>query len=567
MIRIKQLSAAVLLFSGFSAFAQYPDLLQPPDSTVRLVLNEETQEWANITKTINKVTEDGTIVTHGYKWDSDSAKWDFSSKSEEIKDSSHHSLIEYTWNSYADDWIRSEWFEEKTDVNGNIILNISYDEYSKRKEEWLYDDENRVLVNAVYKWDAIKRDWTYEINDSSEYDDRGNRIYHAVYFEDFAGMPSTSRSKISYTYDSDGYILAKSNTNWDPQAQKWELYKKEETSYDEQKNILSESLFFFDTESEQWELHSHIQNKYEEGKLMQTVRKVQDTATGATDTISIAMYSYGTDGTQTAMIYANGDSLKEIAYEINDTAISMQYSYDAEKEEWLKIKSKKQLFDEQGNQVYESFHSTDPLTGEKTAFLYKSVYEDGELVDFHIEHWDTICECFHDLTKIEETLNENGWLESCIYYVWDAENCDWKKANKSEWLYNKYNYRFIIWYSWDEASQEWIQAPQKYSLVQYFGDEMFVDGIEKEYTGIEQTANLTFTLSPNPATAQALLYLADTEENALISIFDSNGREVKRLLTTQPETLLKLSAYAEGIYYVNIKKGDRRISIPLLVKK
>lgn len=561
--KAKLICSIVLLSSGLAANAQHPPVLRHPDSTLFLKLNEKTQEWENNRKTINTVNDDGSRSSDVYTWNATDNSWVLSSKTETISNSTGYKYTEQSWNTYLESWVLTQENEDRYDLNGNRIYKLINDKDTKYKKEWTFDDNSNVLNSLEYNWDVARMDWFEYQKDSCEYDSHGNKTYEVFYQWNMQSEQWEGTYKTTATFNEMGSILNRTLYRWEMQTNSWGVQSKSETIYDAANNIVEESSYRWDTTAAELMLRYQTQRLYEDGKQINEISIELNDETEEFDTAAVTFHFYESDGQHKIMTYKNGDSLKEIEYDLNDTTFTLQYTYNDETAEWEKFMTRKNVFDELGNCIY-TFNEGINIYGEPFASFSEYTYKNGELVDTHSASWDSQCQTWHSYFENEDILDENGWLTSWVSNRWDPAICG-NRGFKTEYHYNKYNLPTTVYYTWNSTAQVWEQNPSVYRTVMYVGNDVFIDGIEQTNTGIENCGNSN-TLAPNPAWGQTILYIPEISKSTFISICDTKGRVVQHLTTSQPKTPLVLSGYEAGVYFVKINDGTHSSNIPLVVK-
>jgi hypothetical protein len=89
-------------------------------------------------------------------------------------------------------------------------------------------------------------------------------------------------------------------------------------------------------------------------------------------------------------------------------------------------------------------------------------------------------------------------------------------------------------------------------------------------TNVEAIYNNELKLDyfPNPAREQVLVHFNKMIQNGKLTVYDMSGRNViSQTLSTRNNIIIEVSALEMGIYFLEIKEGERRFYGKLVVEK
>lgn len=72
------------------------------------------------------------------------------------------------------------------------------------------------------------------------------------------------------------------------------------------------------------------------------------------------------------------------------------------------------------------------------------------------------------------------------------------------------------------------------------------------HTGLNEEASESVHIYPNPATDVLTISLPPSQQSSLLQLFDLNGREVKRVITTDTKTTLQLDGLKNALYILKV---------------
>lgn len=112
-----------------------------------------------------------------------------------------------------------------------------------------------------------------------------------------------------------------------------------------------------------------------------------------------------------------------------------------------------------------------------------------------------------------------------------------------------------------------------YYYTTYFtNDAGTVYGGVKSFTSLSSIENILYNdfnavLFPNPASKNVKLLITNLKEDAVISLFDQNGKLINTFMyqTNQNELNFSVENYSKGVYYINIKSENIRKTLKLIV--
>lgn len=91
--------------------------------------------------------------------------------------------------------------------------------------------------------------------------------------------------------------------------------------------------------------------------------------------------------------------------------------------------------------------------------------------------------------------------------------------------------------------------------------------VELNPLSVEEDSIITFSMYPNPAKDELYINLSDVSENTLISVYDVQGKIIMIFESrNQPSINLDISAFARGLYFVKVIKGERELVKKLIVQ-
>lgn len=180
-----------------------------------------------------------TIVTTF--WDANTDKWFFETKEEyDHNAASHlHTLVKYVGN-WDEEWVPESRDEWETDDNGNEKWRIS-SRWRASEECWQkvslaeydYDAQDRVIMQARYRWSDDKEQWTgSDTKLIFAYDDNGNFTYLCSYaWSD--GLNDWRESRLNeQTYDESNHLLSYQSYIWDEPTNSWRKTESREMAYE-----------------------------------------------------------------------------------------------------------------------------------------------------------------------------------------------------------------------------------------------------------------------------------------------------------------------------------------------
>lgn len=221
------------------------------DTTIKIKLDEDNNQWVNNDKTIIKHDIDCDMINLAIQsyWDKTNLKWIGSDSTiREFDDYCNEIYYERFW-FYPDinEWKRFEGLktEYEYDDNGKIISishpDFTFKNYYNSKEEYYYDSLNR-LTSILYKYDGSGESWSIQKKTEYNYDINNNIICETQYklIGDWA-----YENKTEFNYDNNNLITEK-YFEW--KNQQWVEYNRIEKKYNSENNLITLVYLQFDSD-------------------------------------------------------------------------------------------------------------------------------------------------------------------------------------------------------------------------------------------------------------------------------------------------------------------------------
>jgi hypothetical protein len=84
---------------------------------------------------------------------------------------------------------------------------------------------------------------------------------------------------------------------------------------------------------------------------------------------------------------------------------------------------------------------------------------------------------------------------------------------------------------------------------------------------LDESANSSFRVYPNPANEEITIKSSSVSNDATVSVFDLNGKELKSLKLSGMETNVDTTGLISGVYFVRVSTGNDSKTEKLIIKK
>lgn len=86
------------------------------------------------------------------------------------------------------------------------------------------------------------------------------------------------------------------------------------------------------------------------------------------------------------------------------------------------------------------------------------------------------------------------------------------------------------------------------------------------HTGLNEEGLVSVFVYPNPATDELTITLPSSQESILLQLFDLNGREVKRVTTTDSQTTLELDGLNNALYILKVTGEHLNLTRKIMIQ-
>jgi hypothetical protein len=118
-----------------------------------------------------------------------------------------------------------------------------------------------------------------------------------------------------------------------------------------------------------------------------------------------------------------------------------------------------------------------------------------------------------------------------------------------------------------------VLQPSGASMINIPGDGSYSNGNAfaiRLLTGkasLDESANSSFRVYPNPANEEITIKSSSVSNDATVSVFDLNGKELKSLKLSGMETNVDTTDLISGVYFVRVSTGNDSKTEKLIIKK
>jgi hypothetical protein len=376
----------------------------------------------------------------------------------------------------------------------------------------------------------------------------------------------------SYSYDSNGNMLERTNMSWFHFGSRWEPSTKYKYSYDQYGNNIDYMILNWDTALNDWREGNKTANIYNaNNQMLQYIEYSKGISSNIWYKSSKVNYSYNMNGSLENVLRYNWNSTMnfwdasektENILNINDQVeVSTEYSWDQSLNQWKVIQKTENSYD--GNQnIVESetfvWNNSSNSWGSDMVTAY--IYNNDELL---IESSVLSTSNWYRSRKIAYIydLNNNAVQEN--YYLRDTINNDWENEfqklynynnayERSDLIlpYNSKNSRFmnhmmteVVGYLWNKSSNTWKKYDKASNVFS-----------ERNINSIENIQKLELRTFPNPVKDVLYFDINDNLRSALVNIYDVQGSLVKSEWLSNSR-VLNLNGFTSGVYFYSVAVG------------
>jgi hypothetical protein len=365
--------------------------------------------------------------------------------------------------------------------------------------------------------------------------------------------------KVIQTFDNSGNILTEKSEEW--QFNTWVNNYKESYSYDTNGNMLSKI-------TESWQSNTWINLQ----KRTYTYNTNEKLLTIKSEDWQNNNWINGTKNTYT--------------YDINDNNISIKIE-NWQNNAWVNIVNNSYTYDISGNlltYLIESWQNNGWTTIGKTTYTYNS--NEKLLISLYEQwqnnNWVNYSKYTYNynitgniLTYISELWQNNSWVnDKKNSFTYDAsgnilnnlmelwQNNTWKNYQKCSYTYDSHG-NSITGNNEGWFNNNWALSLNGALDVYSFKNSILLIVNIARYeahfvsftNGINETTAKQLNLYPNPANNSLTLNLSQQQElqNANLSIYDIQGKQLLHQNITEAQTQLDISSFAKGIYIVKLQ--------------
>lgn len=206
-----------------------------------------------------------------YNWNTETNKWDFSSKTKNdyIYDNNGN-CTEYsssTFDTITDTWILLGKYNNSFDEKNNNIENI-YFSWSKDIQDWvklskteiIYDSFSKDSLRFYYYWKSSLNNWTAVDKTEYFYDDNKNKILSIKYSWDSYLNTWSKYTKDENIFNEIGNNITNIFSTWNSNVNDWVMWSKNEYSYDENNNSTLQIGYQYNLSSNIWKYTNKFEN-------------------------------------------------------------------------------------------------------------------------------------------------------------------------------------------------------------------------------------------------------------------------------------------------------------------
>lgn len=506
------------------------------------------------------------------------------------KDPSVEFYEEYTWNRLHEKWILQIETRKEFDADGNIVLDLKYDNGEKGEKKQYQYSEEKVVKISEYGHNYQTDEWELENDEIYEYDSVGKLVLHKVVIDekDFLIREFTYDDTVmtvtgqkyyndgevredyfgTVTYDGNGKVISAvaDVDEYYAELPEFTTLSKEELVYNDAGNVIEKYNYKQKTDSEEWELVKKIEmSYYESGIMRDSVTHSLDVESG--EMLKTAEYVMDEQGRRESSFYV-GYSQTFVSY-VN-TSFSIALEQPCVIEGWFK-----ELYS-QGQAKYTR----------KDSSMTKNYWDIDSIFAGHYAHMYGIA-----TNERYRWDDENGWVgqwfefpvikDSTIEkysYLWDSNESEWKLSyissfevsrngnsfitiSKTEYTDSFYNrtyrhtrtvYDDMIVYteeSWDEESQTWKPSSQTKNYLYQ----------EKPTATTDVNAKY---ISVYPTTATEYITVDKSNSTVAFHIVNSHGQTVFQSKSPIDKEKVDIANFANGIYFIQTVVEGESVAVP-----
>ena len=463
-------------------------------------VNDKLQEFRDIKteiKNLTRLTETVLDSIIYYSYDSENDSVRLLKKVYEIDESGEfETRYEYAW--LNDQWVYASKLELTFNELDQLILS----------EEFNWDEEQSEWIN--YKHITI----TY---DENGYDDLYTYLRWNIEYERW-----DNTYKDDSDYDGDGNLV--NYLEWQGnEMNEWEYYYKEVNTYNDDNSLNDSYIAFWNTDIEDWENYHKEEFYYHESGLT-NYRLYYLWMTGDWTLSSKTDYYYG----ETALL----DSVTNFHREMDEWILFGQrnFSYD-ENENTILVKDVRWV-DEmwENNQQYESEYDQNNY---RTSYI-SSI-------------WDGTSSTWIYQFKFEDLYDEFGNRLMASSYNWSLDEMHWIGIDMSENYFDEDNNSLMaVFYDWDDNLSDWVIKEKAF----YY---------RSIISQISEHASDSIRIYPNPV-ENVLTIETNNEYHFNCTILSLTGQKLAQIKINHSENRINMANYPAGIYFLQLKDGNRIIS-------
>ena len=411
--------------------------------------------------------------------------------------------LEMHWDVISQKWVNYEKREFDYDLSGNKTLDSQYQISSsnnwigKKKEEYTFDNYNKVNSRLVYVWrenkwvewtktefnfDAdgnellyIGTQWDYVFDDvwvtknktERQFDENGNNISETT----SEWKPTNGEwifiKNVTTEYDNSGKLKMFTIKTWDSILNTWVNANQSENSYDSNENLITTLTYTWNTDSVKWLYSGKQEISYNPAGLK--VNEIYSTWNGINDWnfSSKEEYNYDENGNMVQLIsYSRGGGewiyfRKNVyAFDPNyNMILDATYNWSVADNDWKGYRKLEYAFDLNSNETLKAEYvwNNDLQTWKGYGNKIEKEFDlAGNLLSYKSFKWDLTNNSWtfymHNKSVYDDQLNNTIFEQ----YMWNTESNTWVPYFKRERTYNTANYLTLeVLFDWDTESQIW----------------------------------------------------------------------------------------------------------------